>query len=559
MASFVSSHRQRVKRVDAQVGVRHDPARRVKRISRFVFVARVVFRRKVSSLDDRLVFVDERLGDVRQARRRQRLQGHAVRVRAHGLHQRVHHAVVQRPPAPRAQTPGHVTHGTPVLMNRDARDLLVVAEEPRRVFERRAALRHGGEDEDDLRRLHRAEPSLHLAEFRRSSPRRGPRALQVPPHPHRRAVKLPLQRRDPPPQVLDALPLPRQRGPPSPAAAAAAGSARAALVAEELRPSARGPPHRLGPVRGDVLAVRGDVRVHRSSLRRLEAKELLDGEQRLRRRGSPDGLREPRGVDVELLTEMRRRRAGEDDELIPRGLGEEELRDPPYEREDARGVRDDERGEGLGVEHRRLELPRDGADVALAHEHAQGELPEVDHEHARVPAQLPARLRDAKLVEVVDRDPAVGFGAPDQGLDALVRHPHDDGGGVRVGGAHELPTLEPVPEARDERLALGGSVQARMHEPVLLREPLREADQKHAQEERRAGQGAVRDLLERLGVGLGIVDGDARVHRVSAPLQDARQKSLARLPGVRVGALEELQRERKQRRGEDVRARAPHV
>jgi hypothetical protein len=104
--SFVSSHRQRVKRVDAQVGVRHDPARRVKRISRrFVSVARVVFRRKVSSLDDRLVFVDERLGDVRQARRRQRLQGHAVRVRAHGLHQRVHHAVVQRPAAPRAQTP----------------------------------------------------------------------------------------------------------------------------------------------------------------------------------------------------------------------------------------------------------------------------------------------------------------------------------------------------------------------------------------------------------------------------------------------------------------------
>ena len=31
------------------------------------------------------MFVDERLGDVRQARRRQRLQGHAVRVRAHGL------------------------------------------------------------------------------------------------------------------------------------------------------------------------------------------------------------------------------------------------------------------------------------------------------------------------------------------------------------------------------------------------------------------------------------------------------------------------------------------
>ena len=130
---------------------------------------------------------------------------------------------------------------------------------------------------------------------------------------------------------------------------------------------------------------------------------------------------------------------------------------------------------------------------------------------------------------------------------------------MRVGGAHELPTLEPVPDARDERLALGGSVQARMHEPVLLREPLREADQKHAQEERRAGQGAVGDLLERLGVGLGIVDGDARVHRVSAPLQDARQKPLARLPGVRVGALEEFQRERKQRRGEDVRARAPHV
>ena len=216
-------------------------------------------------------------------------------------------------------------------------------------------------------------------------------------------------------------------------------------------------------------------------------------------------------------------------------------------------MRHDECAEGLWVEHRRLHHVRDLGDVALGVVRHRG-LGEVDDEHRLQAAELPGRLRDAKLVKVVNRRPADGLRHPAAALDALVRLADHDRGGVVLGGAHEAPALKRVAEIRAQLAPRLGRVHVRMHELMLRREALDEAHEEDAEVERGARVLTVGDLLVRLGCRVF----DGAEHRVLAPGEDPLEESVTRDCGIGVGALKHFKHEREHRGHHDVRAGASH-